>query len=978
MSETLNTTFQRCHGARSTRLSCTRLSYIILAVAIFAVFANCYPVFAQDVDSDEDNAVAEKLFTMKVGPILKEKCLGCHGKDEDDIAGDFDVRSVESILKGGESEEHGMVIGDAESSLIVNAIQWRDLEMPPKENDRLTEEQVQAVREWIDLGAVWPSPERQAEIRKSSWDDVDSADGLAIETSGGQSDEWTYRRYKPEDVWAFQSFEKPEVPELADHPVDAFVAAKMAAAELNVKPASPAAPRTLIRRASFDLTGLPPKPEEIDAFVAAWEHDSKTAWTELIDRLLETPQYGERWAQHWLDVVRYADTSGFSNDYERSNAWRYRDYVVRSINSDKPYNRFIVEQIAGDELVAERETDKALAAEFGSDLTLAEARIAIGFLRMGPWEHTAMTPEKVSRQIYLDDVTNSVGQTFLSTPLRCCKCHDHKFDPIPTKDYYRVYSSLATTNSAEMPAEFLPAEKTENFDVEKKHVQALLDFAKQEQDALHEKRESAAKEWYEEKGIPDEYVPFQKRTQMGDNPNKPRRFVGLTTQEEGVLKVREQDVRIWTRRLERFEPLAQSVYTGGQWVQNSKKLRPPQNKKQKEKDAVMPESFIYEGGSVFVTGEKVTPGVMSCLKLPSPAASDDDPYAVPQSMSNRRITLARWIADEKNPLTTRSIVNRIWGYHFGSAIAGNPNNFGATGKKPTHPELLNWLAKEFVEQGWSLKKMHRLIMTSSTYMQATDHPDIENLKNADPNNELIAYFQPRRMSAEEMRDAMLASTGELNLDGGGLPCRPEINKEVAFAPRMIQFTLATTYQPNRTPAQRHRRSLYAYRVRGLPDPMLEVFNKPNSDESCEFRDESSVSPQVFALLNSDVMTSRSIAMAQRAEKEANDPRAQIARAYEITLGRVADDETVDTLHQHYEKMVEYHQGVQPEPFVYPKTLDRSVVEELSGEAVNYVERLDIYEDFIADTDPADVSPETRALADVCLLLFNSNQFVYIY
>ena len=912
-------------------------------------------------DRESSVDLAERHFAVRVLPLLKRKCLGCHGGESKTLRGNFDVRSRVALLRGGESKTAALVPGKPEKSPLLSAIRWDGLEMPPKKNDRLSAEQVKWVRDWIQAGAPWPDEKTIARYREQEYGAVRTAEGILISTSGGLSDEWTYRRYKPENTWAFQPVSKPVVPDSAPHPIDAFIRARLSAAAIT--PANLADPLTLIRRASYDLTGLPPTPGQVDAFSAAWETGPEMAWSRLIDRLLASPQYGERWGQHWLDVARYADSSGYSNDWERSNAWRYRDYVIRSFNNDKPYDQFIVEQLAGDEW---KPND-------------AEMRVAVGFLRMGPWEHTGMSPNKVSRQIFLDDMVNSIGQTFLSTALRCCRCHDHKFDPIPTRDYYRFYAALATTQPAERPVAFLSSEKTSDFRENRKHVEALLQFATDQLAILTGKREAAARKWYAERGRENEYVPFNRRRKIRDK-EKPKRFVGLTTAEQGMLKIREQDVRIWKRRLERFLPMVQGVYSGGDLYQQSVSLRLPDPKKKWEitRSQKLPESTIYAVGSVFASTESVTPGVLSGLQLAVASASKEDPYALPRGIDGRRLALARWIADPKNPLTTRSIVNRIWQHHFGRGLAGNPNNLGMTGGKPTHPKLLDWLSAELVDRGWSLKSMHRLLMTSRTYQQASRHEAIEAIRKQDPDNDLLASFRPRRLTAEELRDAMLAVSGELNLDGGGLPISPEINMEVALAPRMLQSSLAPAWQPSRTPRERNRRSIYVYRLRGLADPFLEVFNKPGANVSCERRDAPSVTPQVFSLMNSDVVTSRSIAMAVRLERERPSTAKRIRRGFRLALGETPGPQMMQRLLQHYEAMVVYHRAHQPRPPGYPTRVTRSVVEELSGDPFEYQELLDIYQDYVPDRQASDVGAETRALADICLLLFNSNAFIYLY
>ncbi|MGY8768505.1 MAG: PSD1 and planctomycete cytochrome C domain-containing protein [Pirellulales bacterium] len=920
----------------------THITISTVALAILSMALNVQAAETQ----------ADKLFTLKVLPVLKSKCFGCHGNDADDIKGDYDVRSREMLLKGGESEEPSIIAGNPEDSPLIHAIKWEGTEMPPKENDRLTEQQITDIEAWIEAGAPWPNEKTQETIRKAEWSNTSNADGVIMSTSGGLSNEWTYRRYQPAEMWSFQPVVKPPVPAGAKHSVDAFIQAKLAANHATSAPQ--ADPQTLIRRANYDLIGLPPKPKEIFDFVTAWKADKEKSWSDLIERLLASPQYGERWGQHWLDVVRYADTAGFSNDYERSNAWRYRDYVIRAFNSDKPYNEFVIEQLAGDEL---RPNDP-------------EMKIATGYLRMGPWG-TAMVKKDAARQLYLDDVVNNVGQAFLSTTMRCLKCHDHKFDPIPTRDYYRMYSTFAATQPAEMNAKFLDSENQTGFEKSHSEVEHLLQFASSEMNKLVDKREIAAKKWYEEHNLP--YKNENKRKGDADDV-KPPRHVGLSPEEQGVLKVRTQDEWIWKRRLERTQALAQSVYNGDAKAYNTRKLR----KTGKLDDQWKPENFILMGGSVEAPGQNVGPGVLSALGLTVTGAPSVDPYILPDGVEGRRLAFARWVAAPNNQLTTRSIVNRIWQNHFGSGIAGNANNFGAKGKQPTHPKLLDYLAAEFVEQGWSIKNMHRLIMTSEAYQQSCEHPKMEKLQETDPNNHWLAYRQPRRLTAEELRDSMLLISGELNLTMGGLPARPEINMEVALQPRMIQFSLAPAYLPSKSPKERNRRTVYSYRVRGQADPFLELFNQPNPNASCELRDSASVTPQAFTLMNSEQATDRSIAFALHLQKRTSEQEEQINQAFRLALGRNPSDSERNHVATYISEMTDYHQKVSPEMTKYPTSITRSLVEELTGQPFEYEEILPVFEKYIADKKPADVNPQTRALADACLLLFNSNEFVYVY
>ena len=899
-------------------------------------------------------AAADRLFTLRVLPLLKEKCFGCHGADKQDIRGDYDLLTREAMIRGGESGEKALIPGQPDHSPLYRAVLWDGYEMPPKENDRLTKTETEYIRNWIEAGAPWPDAETQLAIQKQEWSVRQNHEGMIVDTSGGLADDWTYRRYQPEEIWAFQPLAPGNV-KSGQHPVDQFINQELAAAK--IKAAKPADSRTLIRRATYDLTGLPPTPREVSDFRKAFAADAKQAWSDLIDRLLNSPHYGERQAQHWLDVVRYADTAGFSNDYERSNAWRYRDYVIRSFNKDKPFNEFIKEQLAGDEI---RPDDP-------------EAIVATGLLRMGPWG-TAMIPQKEARQIYLDDLVHNVGQTFLAMPMRCCKCHDHKFDPIPTRDYYSMYAAFATTQPVEVTAAFLPDENRNGFAEKRKLTQELLDFARAEYKRVEDKQEAAAKKWYAEHSL-----PYKNENQRKNDPEdkKPPRHVGLTPEEKGIMKVRRQDVWIWERRLERYKPMAQAVISAQDDYKNSRKLRPPK----KVKKDWRPQNFILAGGALEAPGAAVEPGVLSAVALAMTPGQKDakQPWRITDGLTGRRRELAEWIASDNNPLTPRVIVNRVWQSHFGRGLVKTSNNFGVKGSQPSHPELLDWLAADFIQHGWKFKRLHRMIMLSSAYQRSGKPANSEHQSTHDPDNKLLASFPSRRLSAEELRDSTLLISGELNREAGGVPIMPEINMEVALQPRMIQFSIAPAHQPSRTPQERNRRTIYTYRVRGQADPLLEIMNLPNPNESCELRDSAAVSPQAFTLLNSDTMTDRSIAFARRIQKDhPQDTHQWIQRAFQLAFGRMPSRDEQNNLHEYLAEMREYHQQHKPKEIPYPTQVVRSLVEEFTGEPFEFVEKLNVYEDYVPDIKPWAVNADTRALADVCLLLFNSNEFLYVY
>ena len=737
----------------------------------------------------------------------------------------------------------------------------------------------------------------------------DSVDGETVRTSGGQTEDWTNRRYQPANLWAYRPIRQPVPPDDSQHPVDAFLQARRP----DGLASAPAAERlTLIRRLTFDLTGLPPTPQAIDRF----QNDKRPdAYRRLINRLLKSPRYGEQWGRHWLDVVRYADTGGFANDFLRPNAWRYRDYVIRSFNSDKPFNRFVREQIAGDELTPRT----------------SENLVAVGFLRMGPWEHTGMSVARVTRQFFLDDVTNSVGQVFLGHVLRCARCHDHKFDPVPTRDYYSIQAVFAETRFAEVDAAFLPEENTDGFESHRKY---------------HRQRTEANNRMLAS-------LPGQR----------------VTPDEFGRHRLGRKWKLLFNWSADRYRPIAFSVYNGpgnvGRRV--ASRLRKPsrqaRGKRQPNRTSVL------DGGDVFSAGDPVRPDVLSATGLAA---------TIPVSFDGRRTSLADWITHPDNPLTARVIVNRIWQGHFGRGLATNPNNFGATGQPPTHPLLLDWLAMEFVRRGWSIKSLHRLILTSAAYRRSSSHPHPDTVSRLDPNRTGYAVFRPRRLAAEELRDAMLAVSGELNPQAGGLPVRPDMNLEAALQPRMIMGTFAPSYVPDPLPAQRNRRTIYALKLRGHRDPFLTTFNQPGPDASCERRETSNVTPQVFALFNGQESSDRALGLAARVLKIADSDSDAIHLAFRLAFGRVAEAAELQAALAHWKSATADQAGPPARRQEWPTRITRRANEENTGEPFTFTETLFEYHDYVPDLQPHQVDARTRGLAQLCLVLFNANEFLYVY
>ncbi|MFT6864636.1 MAG: hypothetical protein ACJAVK_003204, partial [Akkermansiaceae bacterium] len=531
-----------------------------------------------------------------------------------------------------------------------------------------------------------------------------------------------------------------------------------------------APPRELARRLSFGLTGLPPSPADLTQFEADFKDAPSQAVLQFGNRLMATPHYGEHFARHWLDVSRYADSGGFANDYYRPHAWRYRDYVVRSFNQDKPHPNFVREQIAGDEL----------------DNPTSDSLIATGFLRMGPWEQTAMSVFKETRQFWLDDVTNSVGQTFLAHAMQCAKCHDHKFDPIPTRDYYRMMAVFSTTQFAEHDVNFLPRENRNYFQSSQKLLSAKLGRCQNQQSEISQKMKANRKT---ETGD----------AKVGDN--------GLDPGDEVSNARIGKNIERHTIEGDRIKPRAHGVYTGKTIKRNNVKGRLQPSSKPWQGSGYLEKDTILTGGDVYSIGDPVTPGALSAAE----SLGGMTPTKFPGDKGKRRFALANWITAERNPLTARVIVNRVWSWHFGQGLAGNPNNFGGTGAIPTHPELLDHLAHWFVKNGWSLKKLNKLIISSETYQRNSRHPDPALLKKADP---LPKQRNRRSLYAEKLRGLRAPFFEIFNQPGSSNSC--ESRETSTVAPQALTLMNAeetqrkcrTALSPSRTVSSKNRKTIH--------------------------------------------------------------------------------------------------------------------------------------------------------------------------
>ena len=846
----------------------------------------------------------EALFARRVQPLLKEKCLACHGDDKAKLNGDFDMRSLSGLLQGGESKQPAIVPGKpGESPLYLSVLRTHDewQAMPPKDNDKLDAIQTAYIKDWISAGAPWPDAARMAELLRQP-DKWSVEKGMAVKTSGGLSTDWTERRYAEEDLWAYKPLAQVNVPENGEsHPIDAFIADKLATQKLS--PALEADARSLVRRLTLDMTGLPATADEVEKFQEECREGNRNAYERLVHRLLESQHYGEQMARRWLDVVRYADTAGFANDFERPNAWRYRDYVVRSFNQDKPFDQFIKEQIAGDEIIASKEKE----ATASSDLLVATT-----FLRLGPWEHTSMAVAAETRQQWLDDVVNAVGNSFLGLEMSCFRCHDHKFDPLPTRDYYSMQAIFAPAQFADLEAPFLPEE---------------------------------------EKAVAQLKTAQERTKKLAEN----------SSEKKGVNKAAQRRMERWPKA---YEAIVMGVYNGPPRNSGSDKASNPPPAADKRNGDVMPVHLLRRG-SLADPAEEVQPAVLSIISGLSSGTCETPEIA--SSLDGRRLALASWIADSRHPLTARVIVNRVWGWHFGGhPLVATPNNFGVKGSKPSHPELLDWLTGWFIDNGWSIKKLDELIVTSAAYRRSLHHPQPEQLAKIDPEGKWLAAFPMRRLTAEELRDAMLMVSGELSFEPGGPPARQQMNWDAALAPVRLMSGIDIPYRPALTPAERNRRSVYTFQMRSRRDPWMEVFDQPPNELSCERRNESVVVPQAFTMMNGDFPNDRAMALATKLSRESNEDGACISNAYRALYGRQPSTHELERCRAYLAAQLEHHRQYPP-----AKSSIRDQVAAVSKIEPDYAA------DYIPDLQPEDASAQTRALADLCLVLFNTSEFLYL-
>ncbi|MDA2926125.1 DUF1553 domain-containing protein [Acidobacteria bacterium AH-259-G07] len=751
--------------------------------------------------------------------------------------------------------------------------------------------------------------------------------------------------------WAFKKPVRHDPPQVqqrewVSNEIDNFILSKLEANGLS--PAPEADRRTLIRRLYFNVIGLPPPPEEVAAFV---KDPSPTAYENLLDRLLADPRYGERWARHWLDLARYADTNGYEGDRDYPHAWRYRDYVIDAFNHNKPYDKFIKEQIAGDEFF------KVTSAAGYPPLPEPEQAVALTFLRLAPF--TEPRGEE-SRDLLLSEMLTTVSSVFLGLTMACAKCHDHKYDPIPSRDFYRMKAFFATVRiprakievGGPLPADFYRPGDKERFDSKRAEYKKRLEVVKTDFEVFHK---PLLERLAEVKRL--EMVNLERRSdelalEIKENRNKQSRLIDLLR--EGQLEAAELDER--NAELDRV--LAEQTAELKKVTADLAKLRPEGKKgqgpavtlqdlkkavndeadntvgfekkdqlfTQAEKDQFnqftadilaleralerlepmamsltnfdgppyapsVPTMYVLIRGQHDKPGEPVEPGFPSAITGHSkPAKIEIDRYKKHPSR-NRRMALARWIASPENPLTARVMVNRLWQYNFGRGIVETASNFGKNGKRPSHPELLDWLALRFVDQEWSVRAIQRLILTSSTFRQSSFRVD-QKAAEVDLENRLLWRFNRRRLEAEGIRDSILAISGRLNTEQGGPPIFPPLPTG------LNQFTSAETRGAARWDTTRgadaRKRSIYVYQRRSQPLPFLEVFDSPPLTLPCERREVSVTPLQALAMYDGEFVNTEAEFFAERVAKESgSESGAQIRRAFQLALARDPEPKEVE-------------------------------------------------------------------------------------
>jgi len=756
-------------------------------------------------------------FTRDVQPIFQARCILCHGSEVQ--MGGLRLDQPQSILKGGKSGIPAIVAGKSAQSLLVRYVSGLDpkMVMPPT-GERLSAGEISLISQWIDQGAAWPDEPQSSKPAHPA----------------------------PTDHWAFKRVRTLAVPAVKNsgwvrNSIDNFVLSKLETKNWTPSPA--AEPRALLRRTYLDIIGMPPSLAEQEAFLRS---PAPAELDRLVSDLLARPAYGERWGRHWLDLARYAETNGYERDATKPHGWRYRDYVIRSLNDDKPFDRFVLEQLAGDELPDAN----------------AETLTATGFYRLGPWDDEPADP-KEDRYDQLDDILSTTSQVFLGLTLGCARCHDHKFDPLTQSDYYRmvaIFSGLQRPRNGRTELD-LPVGQRLEVDAELARDRLIEAFTQQ----LTELRNAHRKEVLESKPsalTAEATVAFLTDPLRRDEAQKKIVEKHAALLDEVIDSAAPPDAKerisSFKERMKQARSLTSDLPRGYYMV---------------EPEPASPATHLLIRGKAANLGAEVTPG------MPAVLADTQPVFPAPKRSSLRRLTLAQWIASPENPVTARVIVNRVWQHHFGEGLVRTPSDFGRMGERPTHPELLDWLSHWFVQEGWSLKKLHRLILTSSSYRMAKRW----NLKYGaeDPENRMLWRVSPRRLEVEAIWDSALRVSGQLNTQ--------------MYGPSMYPFVPEAALQGHSDPDKiwkpfdekdASRRAIYAFIKRSMLVPLFEVLDFCDTARTAASRQVTSVAPQALSLLNGDFVNRQSRHFAERLETDAGpDAGQQIEHAYLLALCR---------------------------------------------------------------------------------------------
>lgn len=809
-----------------------------------AVMACWWAGIASAGDLPASPPQAGPVYERDVRPILKAHCFHCHGEDGS-RKGNLDVRLRRLIVEVGGESGPAIVPGKPDESRLYTLV--RDGKMPKAEDGdkRLSDADVATLRRWIEAGAPTLRPEPQ---------DVPAV----------------YITEEERAFWAFQPVKRPEVPAVApgatiNNPMDSFLLAKLAEHSLSLSPEADR--RTLIRRATYDLIGLPPTPDEVTTFLADAAPD---AYHRLIDRLLADPRYGERWGRHWLDTAGYAESDGATEtDTPRAFAYKYRDYVIRAFNADKRLDEFIREQLAGDEMGPP--PNKYM------DAAAAERVAATGFLRMAP-DGTETENTVVNRNQAVAETIKVVSTTLLGMTVGCAQCHDHRYDPVPHVDYTRlraVFDPAFDLEQWRTPSQQLVYLTTP----EQEQLAAQLEAEAVKLNAEIDAKVKAALDRIFEREIAK--VPDDRRPAVTAARNTPQ---GQRTPEQ-LAVLREFPSADVTFALDLYEPETHAaLQKEREGVAAIRAKKPPLDAvvATTEVPGRVPASKLFFRGDVGQPKQDVTPGELTVLALHRPAADvpPDDP-ALPTT--GRRLAYAKMLTDGTHPLVGRVLVNRVWMHHLGRGIVATPGDFGIQGDRPTHPELLDWLASELVEGGWRLKRLHKLIMTSAAYRQSSRRSEAHDA--VDPENRLLARQSLRRLEAEAIRDSMLKVAGKLNpkMFGPSVPVAEDADGRIVIG-REKRDANNQSIGSEDVGDEKFRRSLYVEVRRKRPLAMLDTFDMPQMTPNCDARRASTVAPQSLMFMNDLGVLGMAEDLARRLDREApGDAASQVRRAWALVF-----------------------------------------------------------------------------------------------